>query len=138
MNTVSLTGRLTRDPEQMQKSNGDGSYSYFTIAVDAGKDKNGQKLTEFIDCIAYNNQANFLANYAKKGFLIEVNGRLHTSIKEDSEGNKTKRVTVVAFNVGILASVNAPANKPETAPAPATPIETANESITSDALPFEI
>ena len=102
MNSVNITGRITKDPELKTKQDG-GGYCYFCIAVDAGKDKNGEKLTEFIDCITYNQQANFLSTYAKKGDMLELCGRLHTSTKEDSEGNKTKRVTVVAFNVGICS-----------------------------------
>ena len=134
MNTVCLTGRLTRDPEQKQKTNGEGSYSYFTIAIDSGKDKQGEKITEFIDCIAYNQQANFLASYAKKGYLIEALGRLHTSVREEADGSKTKRVTVIAYSVSILASVNAPANKPAQEQATPTPAQ----EVDAGALPFEI
>ena len=101
MNSINLTGRLTKDLELKQKQNGDGSYAFFTIAVDEGKDKNGQKLTEFIDCIAYNQQANYLSTYAGKGDLIEVSGKLHVSLREEADGSKSKRVTVKAFNVGI-------------------------------------
>lgn len=129
MNSVSITGRITKDPELRTKQDG-GGYCYFCIAVDAGKDKDGQKQTEFIDCIAYNQQANFIGSYAKKGDMLELCGRLHTSIKEDTEGNKTKRVTVVAFSVAICSRANreatpAPQPEPETAP-------------TAAELPFEI
>lgn len=119
MNSVSITGRITKDPELKTKQDG-GGYCYFCIAVDAGKDKNGEKQTEFIDCITYNQQANFLSSYAKKGDMLELCGRLHTSTKEDSEGNKIKRVTVVAFNVGICSKANKEATpEPQPEPAPA-------------------
>lgn len=147
MNSVSITGRITKDPELRQKQDG-GGYCYFCIAVDAGKDKNGEKLTEFIDCIAYNQQANFLSTYAKKGDMLELCGRLHTSIKEDSEGNKTKRVTVVAFSVGICSKANKETT-PEPQPEP-EPAKVEGKSLgeftdpkdvtpeTAAALPFEI
>lgn len=117
MNSVNLTGRITRDPELKQKTNGDGSYMFFCLAVDGGKDKNSNKLTDFIDCIAYDKQAGFLSSYAKKGDLLEITGKIHTSEREDSEGNKIKRVTIIAYNVGILSSKKEQAAKPETAPA---------------------
>lgn len=144
MNSINLTGRLTKDLELKAKQNGDGSYAFFTIAVDEGKDKNGNKLTEFIDCIAYNQQASFLANYAGKGDLIEVSGKLHVSLREEADGSKSKRVTVKAFNVGINSKAAANTAKPTTpapAPAPAetsAEIPTYEEAIASGSLPFEI
>lgn len=145
MNSVNITGRITKDPELKTKQDG-GGYCYFCIAVDAGKDKNGEKLTEFIDCIAYNQQANFLSTYAKKGDMLELCGRLHTSIKEDSEGNKIKRVTVVAFNVGICSRANkdtTPEPQPEPAKVEGKSLDefTDPKDVTPEtaaALPFEI
>lgn len=136
MNSVNITGRITKDPELKPKGNGEGSYLFFCLAVDAGKDKQGEKLTEFIDCLAYNQQASFLSSYAKKGDLIELSGRIHTSSVEDSAGNKTKRYTVIANNVGIASS-----KQREQAPATATPSEkiaTPIEPATPDSLPFEL
>lgn len=149
MNSVNITGRITKQPELKTKQGG-GAYCYFCLAVDNGKDKNGEKLTEFIDCIAYNNQANFIGSYVNKGDMLELNGRLHTSIKEDSEGNKTKRVTVVAFNVGICSKSNkeaTPAAAPDTEkqpqPEPAKDVVAAldklnNNTVEPSELPFEI
>ena len=104
MNNVNLTGRITKDAEAKAKTDGNGYYCYFCLAVDNGKNKAGERLTEFIDVIAYDQQASFLGNYVKKGDLIEVSGRLHVSNREDEAGNKTKRVTVIAYNVAILQS----------------------------------
>ena len=101
MNNCNFTGRLTKDPELKTKQDG-GKYTYFCLAVDAGKNKAGEKQTEWIDCVAYDKRAEFLSNYCIKGTLIEVNGRLHTTLTETSDGNKTKRCTIYADNVGIL------------------------------------
>ena len=140
MNSVNITGRITKDPELKPKGNGEGSYLFFCLAVDAGKDKTGEKLTEFIDCLAYNQQASFLSSYARKGDLIELSGRIHTSSLEDSAGNKTKRYTVIANNVGIASSKQreqAPAQAPATA-TPSEKIATPIEPATPDSLPFEL
>ena len=125
MNSVCLTGRITRDPELKTKQDGTGAYCFFCIAVDAGKDKSGERLTDFIDCIAYNQQASFLDTYVNKGDLIEVCGRLHTSIKEDSEGKKEKRTTIIAFSVGRLQAKTTE-EKPK------------SKDTGNDSLPFEL
>ena len=137
MNSCSLTGRLTKDPEA--KSNTNGAYCFFCLAVDNGKDKEGKKLSEFIDCIAYGQPASFLGTYAHKGDLIELIGRVHTSLREDAEGRKEKRTTIIAFNVSILShKEQAPEAKAEDKPK-AKPEQI---SITDEAdgldLPFDI
>ena len=112
MNNCNFTGRLTKDPELKAKQDGTGSYLFFTIAVDAGKDKNGDKLTDFIDCCSNGQSATFLSTYAHKGDLIEVIGRLHTSSREDENGNKFKRYTVMVNHTGILSKKEPTEAKP--------------------------
>ena len=127
MNSINLTGRITKDPELKTSKDG-GSYCYFTIAIDDGKDTNGNKVTSFIDCITYKAQAEFLAKWVKKGYMLAVSGSLHISDRKDSEGNKIKRATVKAFNVENLTPKPTEAQATQTAP------------VTSDdsELPFDI
>ena len=139
MNNISLTGRITKDPE-IKKNNNGGSYCYFTIAVDDGKDKDGNRQTCFVDCITYDKRAEFLANYIKKGYMLAVTGSLHISEKQDEHGNYTKRTTVRAYNVENLQPRQTE-QAPAPAPAPVDQNETPVEPITPDnvgALPFEI
>ena len=133
MNSVNLTGRITKGPELKTSKDG-GSYCYFTIAVDDGKDTNGNKVTSFIDCITYKAQAEFLAKYVKKGYMLAVSGSLHTSDREDSNGNKVKRVTLKAFNVENLTPK--PTEAQPTAKAQAT--QTAPVTSDDSELPFDI
>lgn len=102
MNSCNFSGRLTKDPELRIKQDG-GKYTYFCLAVDAGKNKDGEKQTDFIDFVAYEKRAEFLLNYCIKGTLLELNGRLHTYTKELSDGNKTKAYIIYADNIGILS-----------------------------------
>lgn len=129
MNNCNFTGRLTKDPELKAKQDGTGSYLFFTIAVDAGKDKNGDKLTDFIDCYANGQSATFLSTYAHKGDLIEVIGRLHTSSREDENGQKTKRYTVMVNHTGILSKKE---------PTEAKPAEIKPAEPDGSELPFEL
>ena len=141
MNNVNLVGRITRDPELKNNTDNTRSYVFFCLAVDGGKDKDGEKITDFIDCIAYNKQAEYIGQYVKKGYLLELGGRIHTSTREDSEGNKTKRVTIVVYNVGILSGgAKTETNKPQPSePQPsAGAVVDPNTGEPVNELPFEI
>lgn len=136
MNSVNLTGRITKEPELKTTQEGK-NYVFFCLAVDGGKDKQGNKITDFIDCIAYTYSADFIGKYVHKGDLLEVNGRLHISERTDEAGNKSKRATVKADSVGICSSKA----KQETATQPAapnTPITTPDNAAISSELPFEL
>lgn len=98
MNSISLTGRITKDPEAKKTKDG-GTYCYFTIAVDDGKDTEGNRKAIFVDCIAYKTSAEFLAKYVKKGNMLAVTGSLNIREVEDSNGNRAKYTSVRAFNV---------------------------------------
>lgn len=73
MNYVGLMGRLTRDPELKQTSSGK-SYCRFSIAVKKEFVKDG---VDFINCVAWDKRAEFIANYFGKGQRILVQGRIN-------------------------------------------------------------
>ena len=76
LNNVTLVGNLVRDVEIKTTQSG-SNYVNFTIAVDRSyKDKNGDRPTDFIRCVAWNGSAEFLNNYASKGDRISVQGDL--------------------------------------------------------------
>lgn len=88
LNHIVLTGRLVRDPEYRTAANGTGWCS-FTLAVDDDfKDKDGNKVTDFVDCTAWRKTAEYIVKYQTKGSLIEVSGRLKSRKWTDKDGNK--------------------------------------------------
>lgn len=87
VNKVVLGGRLTADPELKQTSNGVYVTS-FTIAVDRKHKKDGQKITDFIDCVAWRNAAEFICKYFGKGSSIFFIGELHKRNYETASGEK--------------------------------------------------
>ena len=93
-------GRLTRDPELRRTGSGLAVAS-FTVAVDRdfGKNENGEKETDFIDCVAWRNTAEFVSKYASKGRMVAVSGRLQIRSWTDMDGNKRRTAEVVADNV---------------------------------------
>lgn len=90
MNSISISGRLTKDPELRRTQSGTAVCS-FSVAVDRPgvKDK-----TDFIDCVAWDKRAEFVSKYFLKGDPIEVNGVLTTRTYDDRDGKKRKAVEV--------------------------------------------
>ena len=100
LNTCTIMGRLTRDPELRRTGNGVAVTS-FTLAVDrdySGKD-GGEKETDFIDCVAWRNTGEFVAKHLSKGRMAVVSGRLQIRGYTDKDGNKRRTAEIVAENV---------------------------------------
>ena len=94
MNKVILMGRLTRDVELRQTPNGI-SVASFSIAVNRRFAKEGQQQADFINCVAWRQQAEFIARYFGKGRMIAVVGSLQTRSWDDQEGKKHYATEVV-------------------------------------------
>lgn len=136
MNICSFIGRLTKDPELKRTQSG-VSYTRFCLAVDGIKDKNGNKTTDFIDCVAWNKSAEIISKYSSKGSKLGVVGRLHTTTAE-ANGEKRKYTDIIVDAFDLLDSK--PKTQCETAPAAETaPAVTAEDTQTFDpSLPFNI
>lgn len=98
MNRVVLVGRLTKDLE-LTKTQTDKSVVKFTLAVDKFGDG-----ADFINCVAWNKSAEFLSQYAKKGNMVGVDGRISTRSYDDKDGRKVYVTEVVAEQVNLLES----------------------------------
>lgn len=104
VNKVVLIGRLTRDPNELRNSNsGDALFSSFTLAVDNASSKEDSK-TNFIPVVVFNRTAEFVCNYARKGALVAVDGRLQQRSYQNKEGKTVYVVEVVADSVQLLES----------------------------------
>ena len=95
-------GRLTKDPELRTLDNGLVTVS-FTVAINRpkAKDKDHPE-SDFIDCVAWRETAEFICNYFKKGMRIAITGRLQTRKWEDKEGNPRKSTEIVVTNASFL------------------------------------
>jgi single-strand DNA-binding protein len=124
LNKIILMGRLTKNPELRRTQSGTAVTS-FTIAADRDfKGQNGEKETDFIDCVAWRNTAEFAAKYFTKGRMAIVEGRLQIRDWTDKEGNKRRSAEVVADNVyfGDSKRDDAQANAPACG-APSAPVD---------------
>lgn len=104
LNSVCLVGRLTRDPELKYTGN-NVAVASFSLAVNRNfKDANGERETDFINCVIWRQQAENLANWAKKGALIGITGRIQTRSYENQQGQRVYVTEVVAENFRMLES----------------------------------
>lgn len=91
-------GRLTADPELKQTPNG-VSVTSFTIAVDRDYAKTEEKMTDFINIVAWRGTAEFICKFFKKGRLIILSGSLQVRNYTTKEGEKRYVSEVVADKV---------------------------------------
>lgn len=99
LNSSQLQGRLTADPE-LRYTQGGTAITSFTLASDTGrKTKDGDRITNFIDCVAWRNQAEFACKYLTKGRLVIVEGELSTRTYEDRDGNRRKATEITVDSI---------------------------------------
>lgn len=138
LNSTALVGRMTKDPELKQTQSGK-SVANFTLAVERNfKDANGEKLTDFINCVVWGKGAETLCNYTHKGSMVGVVGELNTRSYENQQGQKVF-VTEVNVRDFQFLSYDKDEQKQTSAPAadPFKPMENdPTTTITDDALPF--
>ena len=138
MNSAILMGRLTADPE-LRTTNSNISFIRFTIAVDRPFQKAGEeRQSDFITCIAWRQNADFISKYFRKGQMIAVQGSIQTGSYEDKSGNKRTTFEVLVDRAHFCGSK--PANLSAT-PAETTPMQTSIPDISApdfndDDLPF--
>lgn len=114
MNNVSLTGRITKDPEA-KTTQANKTYVTFTLAVDRNfKDESGNYITDFINCVAWNSQAEFIKKYVAKGNLIEITGSIQTRTYQKSNGENRSITEIIVDNVKNLTPKSNDEKKAET------------------------
>lgn len=102
MNKIMLIGNLTRDPE-LSETKGGVSYCNFSIAVSRSfTNADGERETDFFDCIAWRGAAETIANYFSKGNKIGVSGRVEIGSYKDDYGTKRKTFKVVVEDFDFL------------------------------------
>ena len=130
LNVTFLQGRFVRDLEKRYTNSGKAVVSG-TLAVDrAGKDAG----TDFVDVVAFDKTADFLADHFGKGDMALVQGRLTSRNWEDKNGNKRTSWEVVVSNVNFCGGKRENGEfKPASAP---VDVFTDAEEIIGGELPF--
>lgn len=106
INNVVLVGRLTKDPDLKYTGNGQ-AVATFTLAVNRNfTNQSGEREADFINCVIWRKPAETLANYARKGTLLGVTGRIQTRNYENQQGQRVYVTEVVVDNFQLLESKN--------------------------------
>lgn len=104
INNVVLVGRMTRDAE-LRYTPSNQAVATFTLAVNRNfKNQNGEREADFINVVIWRQQAENLANWAKKGALIGVTGRIQTRSYDNQQGQRVYVTEVVAESFQLLES----------------------------------
>lgn len=100
LNKIVIMGRLGKDVE-LRRTNTGTAVASFTLAVDRDfKDKaTGSRETDWIDCVAWRNTAEFASRYFSKGRVAIVEGRLQMRTWTDKDGNKRRSAEVQVDNM---------------------------------------
>ena len=106
MNKVILIGRLTKDPELRYTQSGT-AVAGFTLAVDRRfANQNGEREADFVNCVAWNKAAEFVAQYFYKGKQMALEGRLQVRSYDGNDGQKRWVTEVVAEQIEFVGSKN--------------------------------
>lgn len=104
LNVVAIMGRLVADPE-LRTTPAGLSVCRFRIACDRSYVQQGQqRQADFIDIVAWRQQADFVSKYFQRGSMIAVDGSLQTRQYQDKQGSKRTAVEVVANNISFAGA----------------------------------
>ena len=99
MNVICLMGRLVADPELKSTQSGVNVTS-FCVAVDRAYQPKGQeRQSDFINCVAWRQTAEFISKYFKKGSMVALEGSIQTRSWDDQDGKKRYATDVVVNQV---------------------------------------
>lgn len=121
LNHIVIVGRLARDPESRTTQSG-VSVCNFTVAVDRDYKNGDEKVTDWIDCVAWRGTAEFVQKYMSKGRMAAVSGSLQSKKWQDKDGNNRTSWEVQAQNVYFADSKkDGDSSSGGGSPAPASP-----------------
>ena len=133
LNVVVIMGRLVADPELRTTTSG-VNLARFRIACDRNYSRQTERQTDFLDVVAWRQQADFVCKYFQKGSLIIIEGSVQSRQYQDKNGNNRTGVEIVANNINFAGPKSSnsngggaayPASQPHqnAHPAPPTTVE---------------
>lgn len=128
-NGVHIMGRITKDLELRHTQSGTAVCQFCVAVTRSFKDANGEYQSDFIDCVAWRNSAEFITKYFSKGAMIALDGELQTRNYTDKDGNKRKATELLVSSAAFTGEKREAAAKP-------APTEDDYSAISDDDLPF--
>lgn len=103
MNSLTLIGRLTKDPELRYLANTGNAVARFSIAVNRPFAKKDAEVTaDFFNVVVWGKRAETCTNYLQKGLQVAIQGRLQNNNYTDKDGVKRYSVEIIAENVEFI------------------------------------
>jgi len=134
LNKSILVGRLTSDPELKQTQSG-VSVCSFSVAVNRRFSKEGQK-ADFINCIAWRQQAEFLCKYFRKGSSVCLVGSIQTRTWTDGNNQTRYATEVVADEISFVDSKSEAGSEAPTPYGYSSNVQQFEEMSADEDLPF--
>lgn len=141
MNKVILIGRLTRDPNvRYSQGNEPMAIARFTLAVDRRRKKGEEQTADFISCVAFKKQGEFIEKYTHKGTKLVISGRIQTGSYTNKDGQTVYTTDVVCEDIEFAESKSSDSSSgssttPSTTPSSDDGFMNVEEDIDQD-LPF--
>lgn len=118
MNKVILIGRLTRDPD-VRYTQDQKAVARYTLAVDRRYKREGEQSADFISCVAFGKNGEFVEKYLHQGTKIAVEGRIQTGSYTKQDGTKVYTTDVIVdAHEFVEKKSDAPASTKAPEPAP--------------------
>ena len=137
MNKASLIGRLTKDPDFNTTANGISVCSFSLAISRKYANANGEKETDFINIVAWRNNADICKRFLKKGSQVAITGTIQTRTYDAADGTKRTVTEVVADEVEFIGTKSATgAQDVETQSTDEKPKVSRLEPVNDETLPF--
>lgn len=127
MNSINLTGRVGKDPETKPTSN---DSLMVTFSLGAERWSNGNKETDWFNCVAFKKTAELVKKYVKKGDLIGITGQMQSKVLEKEDGSKNTYWSVKMDELTLLTPKKTESTQEQS-------VDEAMEEV-KNTLPFEI
>ena len=112
INNVVLVGRLTKDIDLKYTGSGT-AVGTFNLAVNRNfTDQNGEKKSDFVNCVIWRKSAENMANFTRKGSLVGITGRIQTRNYDNPQGVRVYITEVVVENFTLLESKQVTEQRP--------------------------
>lgn len=104
INQVILIGNLTKDPEVKYGSESQTAYCNMTVAVNRGKDRNGNDMgADFPNIVCFGKTAENCERFLKKGSKVAVQGKVRTDKYENKDGKTVYKTHIFAERIEFLS-----------------------------------
>ena len=114
INNVVLVGRLTKDIDMRYTQSGTAVAS-FSLAVERNfKNAQGERETDFINCVIWRKAAENFARFTRKGSLVGIEGSIQTRNYENNQGQRVYATEILVDNFSLLESKEVTESRPET------------------------